>query len=85
MIVYEWYKLFHLNDLTTAGLVSKKLVFDLEGKGETEFLVVAGNETSILYDGVLLPVGYLGLNPYSRAGYAVYKDANDDIWFGFEA
>jgi hypothetical protein len=67
------------------GLVQKTYRLELEGRGLEEILVMRGNETSIVYDGVLLPVGFLGKNPYVGLGeqYAIYKDADEQVWLGF--
>lgn len=80
----EWYKLFNLADFLATGLVSRTLIFDLEGRGPTTFEVFRGNEVSVAYDDAFLPVSFLDQNPYAQPGYAVYLDSSDDVWFGFE-
>lgn len=83
-MTFNWYNLFNLTAFNAENLVSRTLVVDLEGKGETTFLIVKGNEVSILYDGTLYPTNFLNENPYIENGCAVYVDASENVWFGFE-
>lgn len=84
-MIFDWYKLFSLSDFLATGLVSRTLLLQLESRGTEIFEIFRGNEVSIGYADVFLPINFLENNPYVRDSYAVYKDANDDIWFGFEA
>lgn len=81
----NFWKLFNLAEFEATALVSRTLTLLLGDYGEREILIVRGNATSIVFDGVLLPINLNGRNPYSRDGYLVYKDDADDVWLGIEA
>lgn len=79
----KWYKLFNVTEFLAEELVARTLVVDLTGRGVETFEIFSGNEVSVQYDDAFLPVNFLEQNPYIQGEYAVYKDAADDIWFGF--
>lgn len=81
---YEWYKLFNKVDFEAEALVSRTLLVQLEDRGRQTFEIFRGNLVGVVYDDAFLPVGLLNQNPYAQEGYAIYLDANNDVWFGFE-
>lgn len=80
----NWFKLFNQVEWIEEDLVSRSLVLDLKGRGQTRFHITQGNTTAVQYDDKFLPVNFLDQNPYVQDGCAVYLDGNDDVWFGFE-
>ena len=83
-MIFDWYKLFNLVEFNNLGLVSRELTLDLEDLGETSIRITKGNYTSILYDDVFLPINMVDENPFVFEGYAVYLDANNDVFLGIE-
>jgi hypothetical protein len=81
---FDWYEIFNRTEFEAEGLVSKILTPVLDGIGEKEILVTKGGLTSVLCDDVFLPIGFLGENPYTRDGIAVYEDDDANVWIGFE-
>ncbi len=83
---FDWYKLFNLTEWIAGGLVAQSLTVNLEGKGRTTFEITQGNTTAVRLEaaGIFLPVAFLDNNPYTQDGYAVYLDAANDVWFGYE-
>lgn len=81
---YNWYKIFNLTEWLATGLTSRTVKAFLDGKGEKEFLITQGNETGVTVDEVFLTVKLEGKNPYTRDGMAVFVDANQDVWVGYE-
>jgi hypothetical protein len=85
-MLFDWYNLFSLTEFLAEGLVSRTLHVNLEGVGQRDILVTKGNQVSLIYEDVILPINFQNQNPYSRAGekstYAVYQDSNNDIWLG---
>lgn len=81
---FTWYNLFKKQDFLDTELVSKKITVTLEGIGVKDVLITKGNEVSILYDGVFLPISFTEKNPYTKDGYAVFIDENDIVWLGVE-
>ena len=86
---FNWYKLFNLDEFLALGLVSKVYQVVLEGVGQRDILVTYGNEISVVFEDVFMPVQFEGANPFTREGddatYAVYKDSNGDVHLGIEA
>lgn len=81
---FNWYPLFNREFFEELGLVSRTLTVSLEGVGEKDILITKGNELSILYEGVFLPVGLKDENPFVKEGHAVYEDENGNIFLGIE-
>ncbi len=82
-MTFDWYNIFNLTDWLATGLVARTLTLSLESRGRTVFQITQGNETSVGYDDVFLPVNLLEINPYSQGNYAVYLDSDNGVWFGF--
>lgn len=81
---YDWYELFDLQEFLDTGLVSRTLQVFLEGVGEADIIITRGNWVAITYDGVFLPVGFAGKNPYAISPYAVMQDEDGKIHLGIE-
>lgn len=86
---FDWYQLFNYMTFLNDGLVSRTLTVVLDGVGQRNILIVKGNEVSIVYEDVILPVLFENENPFISEGdlahYAVYKDSDENIWLGIEA
>lgn len=83
-MIYDWYLLFNVDEFLAEGLVSRTLSVFLEGLGDKDILITVGNWVSITYDGVLLPIGFAGKNPYAISPYAVVQDSDGNIYLGIE-
>lgn len=83
-MIYNWYKIFNLTEYMSTGLVSRELIVLLQDIGRVTLLISRGNYVSVTYDGVNLPINYPSKNPYTAEGYAIYLDANSNVWLGFE-
>ena len=83
-MTYDWYKIFALPEFLDSGLVAKTLSLVLESRGRQQFEIFRGNCVSVQHADAFLPIDFLDRNPYIRDTYAVYRDQNDDVWFGFE-
>jgi hypothetical protein len=83
-MIFDWFKIFNYDEFESSGLVSEEVTLLLQGKGYIDFLISRGNEISVMYDGVLMPVVFSSKNPYIRAPYAVYRDEDGWVWLGFE-
>ncbi len=81
-MIYDWYKIFNLVTFRELEMVSQNLLLDMEGLGQKEILVTNGNYTCVTYEGVLLPIGFNGHNPFEFDSLAVLLDANNDVWLG---
>ncbi len=81
---YDWYNIFSYTDFVDSGLVAQTLLLELEDLGRKSFYITKGNTVAVSYDDAFLPVNLLEQNPYAQNGYAVYLDADDEVWFGFE-
>lgn len=83
MTPVDWYLIFNLTDWLATGLVARALTVVLESRGRTTFQLTQGNTTAVGYDDGFLPVNFLENNPYVQGDYAVYLDADENVWFGF--
>jgi hypothetical protein len=83
-MTFDWYKIVNRAEFLATGLVSRELELVLEGVGTKTVMIVVGNLFSLVYEGVLLSIGVTEENPFAFDGYAVYVDANDDVWLGIE-
>lgn len=81
---FYWYNIFNSNDFNNTGLVSRTLNFQMEGRGQESVLVTHGNTIAVLHTGTLLPLNFLGHNPFIRDGKAIYVDEENEVWIGFE-
>jgi hypothetical protein len=81
-MIFDWYKIINQAEWVAEDLVSRELEMLFEGIGLVELTVTQGRHTSLIYDGVMLPVGITSDNPFVMDGYAAYLDANGDIWLG---
>lgn len=81
---YNWFSIFNLPDFINTGLVSRTLQVFLSGIGPKQVMVTNGNLVSVVIDGVILPIEFMGKNPYGREGYAVYKNEAGEVFLGVE-
>jgi hypothetical protein len=82
-MTYTWYKIFNLTEFEDLGLVSKAYTLNLSGIGQKSILVFKGNEVSVQYEGVTLPIQLNTKNPFEFDGHAVYLDTDtDDVYLG---
>lgn len=90
-MTFTWFKVFNLAEFEALGLVSKTYTLILEGIGQKDVLVTKGELTSILYEGIFLPINLNDINPFIKEGeadgelaHAVYIDASDNVYLGIE-
>lgn len=83
-MIFDWYKIFNLQDFLDLDLVSRTYTVSLEGIGQKDILVTKGNSVSVIYEDVLLPINFADKNPYVRDTFAVYKDDDDNVYVGVE-
>ena len=82
-MIYDWYKIFNLTDFLAKELPSINIEANLEGVGLEQFMITKGNEVSIVYKDVMLPINYNNENPYNNDIYAVFLDeVTQNVWFG---
>lgn len=83
-MIYNWYRLFNLPAFLATGLPSRELTLNLQDVGQSTVLIFRGNETSIQYKDIFLPIEFADKNPYAISPYAVFRDEDDWIWLGIE-
>lgn len=83
---FYWYNIFNKAAFEATGLVSRTLNVQMEGRGLEKILITHGNTIAVTHEGTLLPISFLGANPYivSRDGKAIYLDDFGEVWLGFE-
>lgn len=87
-MIFNWFLIFNKDIFLDTGLVSRKILAIMDGIGTKQILITKGNELSVTYEDVILPIGFNGENPYVKQGdaahYAVYLDTNGDVYLGIE-
>lgn len=64
--------------------MQRTLSVDLLGIGEKDILITKGITTAITVDGTMLPINFLGKNPFYRDGMAVYLNPEGIVYLGIE-
>jgi hypothetical protein len=80
--MFNWYRLFNLDDFLGLALPSYSFTVDLVGIGEKDILVTKGNYTSIVYEDAFLSINLNDTNPLRFGENAVFLDDNSDVWLG---
>jgi len=87
-MIFDWYNCFSKTDFLALSLLSKTYTVDLEGIGEESFTVYNQNYLSVAFRDVFIPLEFSDDNPTVREGdeanYALYLDADDNVWIGIE-
>lgn len=79
---YDWYKIFNTTEFDALGIPSRNYVINLEDLGPKEFLVCKGIGYSILYEENYICLEMNDVNPNEFEGFAIYKNADNDVFFG---
>lgn len=80
---YTWYPIFNRLEFQSEVLISKTLTLNLTGRGETEVLIVQGVGIGVVVENTYLRVNLNTRNPFYFEGYAIYQNADQDIFLGF--
>lgn len=80
--MFNWFKIFNVLEFDATGLYSRSFTYNMPGVGQKTFLVTKGNVYGVTCDGVFLGVNMNDYNPNEMDGFAVYRDANNDVYWG---
>jgi len=83
-MVYTWFKIFNITEFNALDLISKTYTFILEGVGQKDVLVTKGVTYGMTYEGVFLSLNMIDRNPFEFDGYAIYVDADQNVYLGIE-
>jgi hypothetical protein len=75
--MYDWFKIFNLNEFEALGLVSKEYVLNLAGIGQKSILVTQGEEISMQFDGVFISMNMNQKNPFYFENLAIQLKDGD--------
>ena len=82
-MTFKWFKILNIDEFESLGVVSKTYSVILEGIGQKDVLVVAGNDLCIVYEGIFLPTYLNGRNPVLFESHAVFvDDESQDVYLG---
>lgn len=81
--MYNWFKIFNTDEFEAAGFVSRTYTYILDAVGQKSFLVTKGNLYGITIGEDFLCVDMNSKNPFAFEGSSIYKDDNNDVWWGF--
>lgn len=79
---YAWYFIFNRPLFEATNLVSRVMPMNLEGIGLVNVMITKGRFFSVVYDGVMLPIGLLGSPLYEFEGYAVEELPSGNVYLG---
>lgn len=82
-MLFDWYRIFNLDDFLATGLVSRSLRINFLGIGVKTVHITRGNLVSVQVDDAFVPLEMNGENPYMFDNRAVYLDVHRDVWLGF--
>ena len=91
-MIFTWYKIFNKTEFEALDIPSRTYTQVLDGIGQVDILVTKGELVSMLYAGLFLPIKLNDINPFimpaepnlEELAYAVYIDANNDVYLGIE-
>lgn len=84
MNIYNWFKIFNINEFLSLDLVSKSYALRLQGIGDSIFTAYQGNYVSVQYLDEFMPVDLYEPAQYEKGTYSIYRDdATGDVYFGF--
>ncbi len=83
--MWNWFKIFNLDEFLATELVSRTYTLNLVGIGEKDILVTQGNEVGMVYEGVFLVLNFADANPFVFEALGIYKDSNNDVFLGVPA
>lgn len=83
-MVYTWFKIFNITEFNALDLISKTYTFILDGVGQKDVLVTKGVTYGMTYEGVFLSLNMIDRNPFEFEGYAIYVDADQNVYLGIE-
>jgi hypothetical protein len=87
-MIFDWYLIFNLTEFLALNLVSRTISVQIEGIGEKDVLITRGNEVSLVFQDVILPVGFHEQNLFTQEGsektYGVFKDDDENVYLGIE-
>lgn len=81
---FQWYNLFNRTAFEALDLNSRTYTVVLDGIGQKDILVTKGVAIGITVETVFLSLNLNDNNPFVFEGYAIYEDANHDVWIGKE-
>jgi hypothetical protein len=83
-MTYTWFKIFNITEFDALNLISKTYTFILDGVGKKDILVTKGVTYGMTYEGVFLSLNMIDRNPFEFEGYAIYVDADQNVYLGIE-
>lgn len=81
-MIYNWFKIFNLDEFESLGLTSRTYDLELENVGTKKVLVTKGILVGVTYEDVFLPINLNDKNPFEFEGLAVYLAPNNNVHLG---
>lgn len=80
--MFDWYRIFNLQEFLDSGLVSFPATVVLDGIGQRELLIVRGVGVGVQLEDIFLRLDLNGRNPMRFGERAIFLDPNGDVWLG---
>lgn len=82
--MWQWYKIFNLDELNRWNVPDYYLTVNLRGLGQQEILIARGFNVSVVFMGYWITPGLNGRNGFSvNDKVSAYIDDENNLWVGY--
>ncbi|MDR2426821.1 MAG: hypothetical protein LBD46_06575 [Endomicrobium sp.] len=81
--MWQWYRIFNLNDFDALSVPDYTFSIELEGKGFQTFRIIKGLLYSVIVDGIFLTPFLNGRNGFEKDNKSAYIDEDNNLWVGY--
>ncbi len=81
--MWQWYKIFNLNDFDKLSVPDYTFVLELEDRGLQTYRICKGFEYSVIVDGIYLTPFLNGKNGFAKNRRSAYVDDKRNLWVGY--
>lgn len=83
--MWQWYKIFNLNDFDKLSVPDYAFEIELEDKGVQSFRICKGFLYSVIVDGIYLTPFLNDMNGFNKNERSAYIDEERNLWVGYAA
>lgn len=83
--MWQWYKVFNLNNFDKLSVPDYVFEIELEDKGIQSFRICKGFLYSVIVDGIYLTPFLNDINGFNKNERSAYIDEERNLWVGYAA
>lgn len=83
--MWQWYKIFNLNDFDKLSVPDYSFEIELEDKGVQSFRICKGFLYSVIVDRIYLTPFLNDINGFNKNERSAYIDEERNLWVGYAA